>query len=550
MQDGAESGILVPTTGDLAALLTRLVLEGGHEMITPARTLTLVHAVQQPLGSPTFVQLPVVHQPSSPIYASGLRNSFTPITAWRTHGSHNSVLLGGLQISGETSSKIDLQATWHESVDNPSKPAPTSTPTSAHVETVDLSSIAGGPIYSDATETRMVAVYIPKVDTLWFAAPFDDLDGVTTPFQTAAPVHRFDDTKHRWVTYTAIGTSRFQEYFPSGLDFTRTGEPLIVDVPSSARPLAPEIAYVIPTFGWENQESTNVKSSIRFGNGLRVYLNRPWFSSGDSEQLGVVLWPQSSSSFTWPPDYPTREKFKPYFTQWGNDPIWTAGELDSVPTISDFTARQSSATQLTLEETPLVVDVAGHAVVFDQQRGLWFCDIKFDNAFSYAPFVRLALARYQSHSIQGVELSRVVLADYAQLAPNRSAVISIDPQDSRSARVFVGGLGPDEPFKTVISVSVESRIPTIQTDLGWQPAVASAVTVTEDAPAPSEPASVLWSGTILFTKTPPPGQFRVVIREYELIAADWSGIVHPIAVISLVGQRLVYAAIIPYDYPS
>ena len=47
-------------SADLFARLTRLTLEGGHPMITPARTLTLVHAVQQPLGRPEFQMLPVI----------------------------------------------------------------------------------------------------------------------------------------------------------------------------------------------------------------------------------------------------------------------------------------------------------------------------------------------------------------------------------------------------------------------------------------------------------------------------------------------------------
>jgi hypothetical protein len=99
-------------TSNLIALMTRLGLEGGHDMITPARTLTLVHAVQQPLGRPQFVQLPVVHRPTNPVFASALRNSFTPITAWRSHGSHSAALLGALEINGQSSSKIDLQARW------------------------------------------------------------------------------------------------------------------------------------------------------------------------------------------------------------------------------------------------------------------------------------------------------------------------------------------------------------------------------------------------------------------------------------------------------
>ena len=47
---------------------------------------------------------------------------------------------------------------------------------------------------------------------------------------------------------------------------------------------------------------------------MRVYLDRPWYSSGDGELLGIVLY---NGSF--PVD---REGWKPYVTQWGLDPIW------------------------------------------------------------------------------------------------------------------------------------------------------------------------------------------------------------------------------------
>jgi hypothetical protein len=530
-----SAGFELSYVTDLIALVTRLVLEGGHPMISPSRTLTLVHATQQPLGRPQFVQLPVIHQPADPIYASALRNSFTPITAWRSVGSHNAVLLGALHIHGQSSSKIEIDGQWVEVTDDPSKPAPVKAWQSDKVETFQFTSTDAGLVYFDATQTRAVGVYIPKVDTLWFSSPIDQLDGVTNPGIVAAPVHRFSDTKHRWVNYTAIATSRFQEYFSEGLDFTRSSAPLSVDVPSSSRPASPDIAYVVPTFGWERQETSNVKSSVRFGNGLRVYLHRPWFSSGDSELLGVVLWPSSQSA----PDYPTRETFKAFFTQWGNDPVWTAGALSPVPATFTFTGALTTANGLSLEETQLKVDVAGHTVSFDQDRGLWFCDIEMANFSSYAPFVRLALARYQPHSIEGVELSRVVLADYAQLTPDRSAVVSIDPADPRRAKVFIGGLAPDGPIKPAITVTVERRIPNIQTDLGWEVAPNTDVTVTEDAPPPAELSAVLWSGTIVFAKNPPPHQFRVVVREFERIIVDST------AIGIFAGQRLVFAAIIP-----
>jgi hypothetical protein len=533
-----SAGSAVPFTSDLFALLTRLVLEGGHELITPSRTLTLVHAVQQPLGEPAFVQLPIIHRPAAPILASALRNEFTPITAWRVPGSHAVALLGGLQIHGASTVKLELQGAWREFDDDPSLPAPTDTIQRDHVETIPLGTTDGGVIYSDASESIAVGVYLPRVDTLWFSAPFDELEGVATPPEVAAPQHHLPDTKHRWIAYRAIATSRFAEYFgDDSLDFTRTGPPLIVDVPSSARPTAPDIAYVVPTFGWERQESTNLKSSVRFGNGLRVYLNRPWWSSGADELLGVVLWPSGRPA----PDYATREALKPYFTQWGADPIWKSGDLAAVPDVSDFPDAAQSAQHLELP-TGTTVDVAGHIAQYDAGRKLWYCDVQFAPTPAYAPFVRLALARYQPHSIPGVELSRVMLADFAQLAPTRSAVMTIDPGDPRRARLFVGGLAPEAPTRSIIEVAVQARRGDIETDLGWQPAPAPEVTVAEDQPAPSSPDAVLWMGTVTFATAPAPGAFRIVIREYEVLPVDGN------AAAPVFAKRLVYAAFLNYDY--
>ena len=88
--------------------------------------------------------------------------------------------------------------------------------------------------------------------------------------QNAAPRHYFNDTRHHCVTYTAVATSRFREYFSESLDFTRSSDPIVVDVPASARPVAPSVVYVLPTFGWQRQTDTNIMRSVRFGGGLAL----------------------------------------------------------------------------------------------------------------------------------------------------------------------------------------------------------------------------------------------------------------------------------------
>jgi hypothetical protein len=87
------------------------------------------------------------------------------------------------------------------------------------------------------------------------------------------------------------------------------------------------------------------------------------------------------------------------------------------------------------------------------------------------------------------------------------------------------------------------RMPGVESDLGWSPAPATSVSVSDDSPTPNQPASVLWSGTVSFTDIPSPGDFRIVVREYELINTDITG-----AAGGQPGQRLVYASILPFDF--
>ena len=62
-------------------------------------------------------------------------------------------------------------------------------------------------------------------------------------------------------------------------------------------------------------------------------------------------------------------------------------------------------------------------------RKLWYCDIELDaGSRTYMPFVRLALVRYQPHAIGGMKLSRVTLAEFAQVLPRRAVTLERSTQ--------------------------------------------------------------------------------------------------------------------------
>ncbi|GAB4429679.1 MAG: hypothetical protein Kow0031_10270 [Anaerolineae bacterium] len=541
---------------EIAQVLQRAV-EGGHWMLTPPRLLTLVHAVQQPLGQPAFAALNVEHEAvvwdKNPLQTAPLAGrqdptELAPITAWRRPGATDAFLMGALRLHGPSTVKVDLQATWDDPVDDLSQDTWTLTHRAAHVDELPLPTLNEGYLRASGADFRRVGYYDPEHDQIgwvragdWTGQP--DENKIT--FDNAAPRHLFNDTKHHRVSYTAVAASRYREYFPAeqDLDFTRESEPVVVDIPASARPLAASVAYVLPTFGWQRQTETNLKRSVRFGGGLRVYLQRPWFSSGEGELLGVALWSYENGALT----AGSRDKFKPFITQWGMDPIWRTANLTGVPSTYNFPDAVSIDQAVTLEERtaandkgkPGRINVVGFPVEFDPARGLWYADLTL-NTFSetYMPFVRLALVRYQPHALTDAKVSRVVLADFAQLTPDRSALVTSDPHHPRTLRVVVSGVAPRGPqavvkgrhrpqtlskHPTQIRVRVQQRDPAIATDLTWRdvaPEVAL-VNAAFDDHVNNQPDLELWAGTVTFARRPEAGQYRLLIEEYEYISANY-----------------------------
>ena len=555
----------------IAHVLQRAV-EGGHWMITPPRLLTLVHAVQQPMGVPAFTAISVQHAPygdptkfpfdetrdpsptvlqTEPERAPTGDTELAPVTAWRKPGAVDAFLMGGLYVHGASTEKIDLFAEWSDPIDDvgtdrvevaPGAADPNREARSAHVDEVPLRTLGEGiiSVHTSGLNSRSVGFYDANHDLLCFVRNGDSLGNLKsadpafqqTIFTDAAPRHHLNDTKHHRITYTAVATSRFQDCFPQNQEggFTRTSAPIVVDVPASTRPNAPQIAFVVPTFGWQRQTETNLKRSVRFGGGLRVYLDRPWFSSGDDELLGVSLY-SFDNGFTI-----DRKAWKNYATQWGADPIWTTNPLVlSVPGLSHFPDAVASEQGISLEApAPGRVDIVGYPVHFDAERQMWYADLTINtDTLTYCPFVRLALVRYQPHALPDAKASRVVLADFAQLTPSRAAVITADPYHPRRLRVTVSGIAPSGPTPvivgpqptnpvgepTVVTVTVQQRDDAVGGELGWKDVAAGTATITEQTSlVPSD--LVRWTGLVDFAQPVEAGRFRLLIQENEYLSAN------------------------------
>ncbi len=330
---------------------------------------------------------------------------------------------------------------------------------------------------------------------------------------------------------------------------SRQGHLIEIDILNSARPLAPEVQYILPTFGWEQETDNNEDKGwksfqrIRKGGGLRVYLDRPWYSSGDGELLGVTLYPQL-----------VPDKLKPYVTQWGMDPIRNSKVPKGGLNIGDFENVEHGQTGLNLEELfDPKVNIAGFKVEYNTDRKLWYSDIQLDSdiMISYYPFIRLALARYQPNSIIDAHISRVVLTDFVQVANDRT--LNIDFKDNNEDfYISVVGIATGDRASNRVEVIIESLAPGAHHEFGWVP-----ISSTKNQPnpytlklSPVDLSTYLWkwAANLKLPKTRSANTYRLVVREYERFKAD----AHPKNAFMLSSaqhfvkdtERMVYADIV------
>jgi hypothetical protein len=505
---------------------------GQHWMLTPFRHLELVHAVQQPLKEPKFYKM-----------------QFQP----RQIGETFAVFDGHVDLDSKSSGKIEVLGQWSEWVDSLAE----AEPRQINVE-------------GTAFELKIPAPeYRLKPDGS-IAQDAKDIVDVNPGLKFSDVIkHEFHDTHYRKIDYHIVATTRFAEYFPAEItgdqkNISRDSDPdtswrlnpdqkttpkvpkATFKVLNSARPAAPKILYVIPTFKWDPAPSETgdrthkwaeksggkLLESRRIGNGLRVYLERPWYSSGDEEKLGVVIReaPKGFISLitgVGSSSAPPNDALKPFVTQWGQDPIWSSALPKPAPGVGDFKLATTSMSGLTLDELGgVTVAVAGHDVEYDPERKLWFCDLEIDAGNTYYPFVRLALARFQPNSISDAHLSRVVLADFAQLTPDRTALVAYG--SANTLEVAVAGycfksssieleipnynvFAAQKLHGNPMTISLEAQM--IGTDLGWVPVPKLEV----DLPPLDGPNGLTyWKGSLPLPADKGGYKLRLVIREYEV----------------------------------
>lgn len=484
--------------------------QSKHWMISPWRQLTLVHATQQPLEKPAIKELKTD----------------------RKYNDTTSNLHTRIAVHGKSTDKINFEAWWIDFVDDFADIAPKFTSGTSVVTVLPTDyfneSLSNGNVSQAGTNEK----------------------------KGHAIVHQWNDTKHRWVFYRPVATSRYREYFTNLVnealknktafpltqegDYFKTAEtdPFNalnngkINILSSARPAAPQVEYVIPSFNWAKNKKGTVETHIRSGN-IRVYLKRPWYSSGEGERLGVVLTNAAFSAET-----------AKYFTLWGRDPVFVSGDLNGKnhPTAdkTTFPLAADYDTKASMAEVPgSFASVAAYNVLYDADRQLYYADIPINTYGSYFPFIKLALCRYQRDSLRtdGTDccMSNIVHTDWIQIVPPRTVMTNADRANNRVG-VAVSGtssfIGVDLPtvahnryLKSRIKIVIEdTSLPkTDEAFIRTQNREINTVVLQKEFDITNDKIA---NGQLAFStiidlpaayKTQP---YRVIVEEYELHLAD------------------------------
>jgi hypothetical protein len=329
-------------------------------------------------------------------------------------------------------------------------------------------------------------------------------DGASELRSPPYPFQEFGDPRHRQVTYRVGAVSRFAGLYPRPRDrdekadqFTRDGDSTTVSIPASARPAPPKLDYILPTFTWARTMWPRGRRGNERISGLRLYLQRPWYSSGEGELLAVLLGSGQSA--------------------WVQDPIWFSPSL-SLPdlTVEHFNGH---ATVLTGLQSPnpsgSPITAIGYTIDYNAE-GQCFCDVGVQAETAYFPFLRLAIARLQPSSLKGLELSEIVLAPSVQLPPHRTVMVTREGDAQLSIEISgVTHSAPADPANptgvtgTNFRAGFQRRLPGSLDEAGWQTAQEVGSVTVEPSVAP-----VLWKATVAFAGAG--GDCRLLLEELEV----------------------------------
>jgi hypothetical protein len=410
-----------------------------------------------------------------------------------------------------TTGKVSIEASWTEMIDTPGdskNPIPVRKSQKAAIFSQQLPKLKATKVGADIGTVYDTDDSCPSCGS--------SASGSITPAAGPTVKLPFSDTRYRRVELAMTGVSRYENVIAEKRHSTSATRKILYDFPSTAPPPVPNVEYILPTFEWQFTKKFHQSTQTRKC-GLAVMLNRPWFSSGEGEQLAVLL-PASSQcgpakipslkTVQLPAQYPPLLPQNPNgiedsVSAWGAHPIWNFVETS---TMSISLENASSCNSVTINGQSF--NFAQFDPVYDPVEDRWYCNLSFSEPPVYGTLLRLILARYQPHSATpGISLSAPSIVDFALLNPKR--VVQTRRSGLRSVEVTVFGVAPYDGGKLLnrFTVEVVTEKDGDTTDFSWQESDSPANSGTQNAAK-----QILWQGVLKFD---PLATNTVVAREYE-----------------------------------
>lgn len=469
LPDPAALGVAVAILAQPGLLAKDVHDERPWEGAWPARASKIVEVTAGPAQSMPRVRWVTQDDPGSPNGSSSPRVQIelppgcqvevevtsTVLTGWIDNFALNRFLSEGLASNADGNAAQTAMSTGRHPLLSPPRRL-----LASHAVRLPLRA-AHGTAQVDRARDETVARLLPTDDPVWgihvpstgsvrVGATWREWGDSAEPTTASASVtqlnlprgstalppvsHDFGDTKHRTVAFGLTSISRFRDCFADTRDdlFELPGTLEDVSVPSTARPRALVPLSVVPAFRWEEDRAAGTVTRRRRGGRLRVELARPWFTTGEGEAVAVILWPREETALP--------AELRDQVTWCNRDPIHATSTLPALAAEAQFTGAQQ-AVDVPIAPGGPVVRALVYPVFFHNDH--WYADIELPGvaSASYAPFVRLALARFQDQSLVGPDLdlrmSSVVATDLAPALPDRTLTVA---RESAGFKVTLAGL--------------------------------------------------------------------------------------------------------------
>ncbi|MBB3743081.1 hypothetical protein FHX10_002574 [Rhizobium sp. BK591] len=344
------------------------------------------------------------------------------------------------------------------------------------------------------------AISVPITSQLAMEENAKDVTRRTRVLKTELP-HAFKDTRARKLILKLVSTSRHAAAFETAPRYLQGREQLLyrrqplrrtdqavmnndfaeVWMKSTARPAVPDLRRPEPSF-IISRRSDGEKHFVTRTALTRLYLGRGWFSSGEGERLGIVLWPPGFEALKngdvdadkinvngrklYLRDFQDSDLGVGggFITRWGGDPIRkdpTEQEANFIPPDAFEDLKHlgtgphrpeivsSALMPVRAADGPapeyLAVCLLTYVPCFDLDREEWYVDVNLKPNRASEPFVRFGVVRYQSQSISPELMVSEPASVTMQLLANRQVDIveriEGEPATTRDFSIEVRGLG-------------------------------------------------------------------------------------------------------------